>query len=193
VGATAAYWRYSEIGVVLMRVPFDGSMPEQLSNDCGAPFVLAGGFFYCANGLALHAIPEAGGATEVLVTGEASILSVAVDETHVYWLDADNIPPANTSELLAVRRLPIDGSGAPELLWSQEAAINAAPRQLAIDDAAVYWFDGGGALRRIPKTGGTDTTLGSSLWPIGIAVDDTDVYFVGLTKTGGELVRVPKQ
>jgi hypothetical protein len=81
-----------------------------------------------------------------------------------------------------VERIPLDG-GAP----TAYAAPN--PWAVAVDDTYVYWTDqrpagndggaGRGMVRRMPKGGGAAETLAESNAPLDLAVDGTNVYWLG--------------
>ncbi len=52
------------------------------------------------------------------------------------------------------------------------------PTSIAVDADSVYWVEFGGLIRKVPKGGGTPTTLFASGGnPSGIAVDSSTVYF----------------
>jgi len=57
------------------------------------------------------------------------------------------------------------------------------PARIAVDGANVYWVDQspGGALMKVPISGGSPTTLYTGGVPSGVAVDDTSVYWTDST------------
>jgi hypothetical protein len=98
------------------------------------------------------------------------------------------------------------------LFWSREATPNGhiattpippgpitylatnqqIPRELAVDDANVYWTNfGDGTVVRVPLGGGTATILASGQnQPYGIAVDAANVYWT-TSVTNGSVMTVP--
>ena len=81
--------------------------------------------------------------------------------------------------------IPISG-GTVQTLASQQGHAGA----IAVDATSVYWFNTGGGLFSVPKTGGTVQTLdpvlpGSTL--LDVAVDGTNVY----ATNGQQLTRTP--
>ncbi|HEY8080218.1 MAG TPA: hypothetical protein VIF62_39080, partial [Labilithrix sp.] len=65
------------------------------------------------------------------------------------------------------------GRCAPAILASNQAGA----RGIALHGDDVYWVTSGGALRRMPKHGGTVETLQSGgSKPVAIAVDDSGIY-----------------
>lgn len=75
----------------------------------------------------------------------------------------------------------------PVVVWN-----GPTPTRLALDDTNVYFVDyNGGGVFRVPKTGGTATTLATGQKSVRIAVDDTHVYWTN--EQGSQISRVPKQ
>src|SRR5262249_33517412 len=90
----------------------------------------------------------------------------------------------------AVRQVPV-GGGTPTTL---EVSVN--PSAIALDATYIYWgdstYDGNAPIYRKPKAGGTKTTLvsGRNQAIEGIAVDDTNVYYI--ESAAHEVWSVPK-
>lgn len=99
--------------------------------------------------------------------GDSTLRLMAADGEALYTF---------TREAAHLWRVPKDGS-APTLLVT---STNCS--QIAIDDAYVYFSstdgEGGGAIRRVPKTGGAVETLAPETEPGGIVVDAYSVYWV---------------
>jgi hypothetical protein len=134
---------------------------------------------------------------QTLTTVGSLPYGIALDETHVYYSDRDDG---------VLRKLPKDG-GTPMALATNQAEITF----VAVDPGPtgfVYFTRNGpnGGVSKVPKTGGSVTTLASVAWGWEIAIDETHVYFTtggpenppaGLTgslqrvaKTGGAATRL---
>jgi sugar lactone lactonase YvrE len=130
---------------------------------------------------AVSRVSKAGGAVEVLASGEAQPTQLALDETHVYWTNQGN------PGLAGVRRMAKQG-GAPELF-----APGESPMGVAVDATHVYWCDwGAGKVQRRSKTGGVVQVLAPSEPDANrIALDAQRVYWssadhiASVAKTGG--------
>lgn len=125
--------------------------------------------------------PRAGGTPMVLHEGSAR--RIAVDDTHVYYVNY------YASD---VRRIPLAG-GDDELVADGRAEVRAG--NVRVDGDFVYWTiegssgDGGG-IYRVAKTGGTITTIASGDDPVGLALDDRALYWA--EKGSGEIVKLAR-
>jgi hypothetical protein len=111
-------------------------------------------------------VPKCGGEVEIIVGNLVSPLAVAVNDTHVYWLDQG----AQLGEGKLARR-PTAG-GPVETL----ATGIAGPWPLALDGGHAYWgYDMGTAA--LPLSGGPISHLSDAHSYVGMALDDTYVYW----------------
>ena len=97
--------------------------------------------------------------------GNAQILKLAVDSTHVYW--REGLWFGSSWTLAAVRRVEKDGNAAPDGGPSEilaEGAVASRPRWLALDQTYVYWTAGdAGKVYRTTKTPGGAIELVNSV------------------------------
>lgn len=141
-------------------------------------------------GGALRSVPTSGGEVTDLATGLGGVNDIAVDETHLYWTEFGLLDASGS-----VKRVPIEG-GAVEVLATGTPEGTTFdvffPLGIALDDAFVYWGEsaGGGAVRTVPKDGGSvvDIGRGQSIDPSSIALDSTYAY---ISETGGRVLRLP--
>jgi hypothetical protein len=115
-----------------------------------------------------------GTAPVTLASGHNLPNAIAVDDTHVYWLDYGDG---------SVMRADKNAAGTSELL----ARGDALPTGIALDDSHVYWTTWGdcteaacahGTVNRVPKAGGTATIIAEgSYLATDVAVDEDAVYF----------------
>lgn len=119
-----------------------------------------------------------------IATDEPGIYEMAVDATHVYWVDNGQFDhEAN------VRRMPL-GGGPIETLFSTPERMYS----LAVSDGFVYAAYTGpgyaGQIYKIPAAGGPATTLASGFNPTSISVDGEWVYYTEAVSPGGRILRV---
>jgi hypothetical protein len=103
-----------------------------------------------------------GGPPEVLATANATLTSIAVDGTYVYWTQTEAVGSGS------VLRVALAG-GTPEIL----ATNQLSPRAIAIDQGNVYWINWGtmqvdctstdGSLVELPSGSSAPVVLVSSL------------------------------
>lgn len=111
--------------------------------------------------------------------------SVRLDDQYVYW----------NNESGELRRVPKQG-GTVEVVGTLSQAGMAL--DFALDSTDVYFaqWDGndGGPLVRVQKDGGVPTTLASAFYGMGIAIDNTTVYWTEIpgTQDPGTIRSVPK-
>jgi hypothetical protein len=175
----------------LFAVPLAGGAPREISDRLGVHDLVVDGadvyatvcvvaIDYPSEG-GIARIPIAGGEVTTLASGEvadgACPTSLAVDETHVYWLLRD-----------AVHRIP-KGRSKVETL----ARVGGASA-LALDKTNIY-VAGHDEIVMMPKPGEGDEpdspkTISPANDAVAIAVDDTTVYWLEERGTGYR--RLPK-
>jgi len=145
--------------------------------------VLSGDVLYFSDSSAgILRVPKDGGMpTSITPTVGDAIGPLAVDETTIYFITADD---ASTGSLYSIPR-----AGG---MLNQLATKLPAPIDLVIDATSVYWINLGtiigedlaadGSVERINKNGTGRQVLADKLSaPLGLAIDGTDVY---LAETG---------
>jgi hypothetical protein len=114
-------------------------------------------------------VPKAGGEVVMLASGDR-LSGIAVDATSVYWVAGTSDASSGAIERVAV------GGGTPTTL----ATRPGPPAHLAVDDSYVYWSEQmDGAIMKVALAGGASTTVASASLPWNIALDTTDVYWLG--------------
>jgi len=129
-----------------------------------------------ANSVLRVRLPD--GAPEVVTTLDGgSLMSIAVDATHVYLADHQR----------GVARVPV-GGGTPEYLTDAGAVV------VTLDETHVYFSlaQSNGAVARVPKAGGAVQNLALATSPTHVAVDATHLYWVDRAGSPLALSRVPK-
>jgi hypothetical protein len=121
-----------------------------------------------------------GAELEILADDLGRPTSLAVDATHVYWVDSDDGTLA---------RMPRDGGAITALATG--ASVNT-PWSVAVAGSYVYWIDtDDGAIRRTPKAGGATSTVATGQGqPMAIASDGSYVWWTQRDSTGSHLRRV---
>lgn len=149
-------------------------------------------------GGALKKVSKAGGFVSVLAGGLGAVNGFAIGETHLYWTEID-IATGNGS----AKKVPKSGGTVTTLTEGipTGSAFNVFfPGGPAVDSDFVYWGEtaGGGAIRRVPKTGETAADLGrgQGIGPDSLAVDTDFIYGVEASGSGnaaGRAVRISKE
>jgi hypothetical protein len=221
-----AYWTVLATGEIV-RAAADGTAPAPVAKDdmMATGCAVDADSVYWLSGTGVMKAPKAGGASRVLVPEPAMSAAkapIALDATHVYWIDAHGwlrrapkdggpaqslghagIAPSAmavdathawwTDELGGVRRVRKEGGAPTEDFAAHEPGLD----DLALDGAYVYWTNVD-AVRRAPKSGGAALTVYRGDVVSGLAVDDQSVFTTTrpLSSAGepGEarIVRIPK-
>ena len=200
VGSANLVW--TEAGRIGKASP-DGSSVATLASGIGSDMVRIAvdqTSVYALDGDYIKKLPLAGGTVEVLASarlgsiGDSSMwnLDIATDGTNVYWTIKENVG------LPTVQKVPISG-GAPVTLAS-EPAMEWGPqdsyRRIVVDSQHVYWSSSGksgpisGAVKKVPISGGSVTTLVDYPYLADFSVDGSNVYFSELASNAGSIRKV---
>ena len=188
VNRAGIYW-IEAVGPV-METGLNGGTPTQLAttqiaNDVAADeqyvYWVAG---FTDNGCnppcySIMQVRDSGGTPVQLFPPQPSgIWSLALDATHVYWID---------SVSGFVMRVGKAG-GTPEIVET----IGVKATSVAADDSGVYWMDESGAINTAQSDGSSPrlVALAPSLPAYGITLDATSVYWIGART--GSIFRAPK-
>jgi hypothetical protein len=122
-------------------------------------------------------LARTGGAPKTIATGQVSSgNSAATDDTYIYW----------TSLRGVLERAPKIG-GTVEVLAASDTSQGQSWGQLALDDASVYWVNGGqpptmvGEVMRVAKPGGPVTVIAAGQHnPRDVVANDRYVYWAAL-------------
>jgi hypothetical protein len=142
--------------------------PEGLAVDDSGVYITESALY----GRVLRVTTDGSAPLKVLAPLQPQPAGLAIDATHVYWVNLSGV----------VSRVPKLG-GAVEVLAMGEAQ----PRLVAVDDANVYWTIDGRpdppGVRRMPKAGGTPELFAAAESPGGIALDASYAYWADGTGT----------
>lgn len=143
---------------------------------------------------------ELGGGAQVAVAQDLKTPSrVVVDDTSAYFVSYQGLWKLSRD---TVNVSITGGASSPEQLLASLQPWKRRLTELTVDSRDVYWTAPGtdqnsARVTRTPRAGGTSVTLAKlpddNDWPLGIAVDDTHVYFTSnaglqrLAKAGGEV------
>jgi hypothetical protein len=205
---------------VLYLVPFDGTNLGRIAlNSTHLFWVRAlnnGGF-------SIWSIPKTGG--QAIKVADGIVSAHVADDAHVYWSNGNDIFSAPASggkaTLLvtspSVGRLSLDESGA--LHWAgagggvggvfrmRDGVVTTLAKgehpqgEVAVDATHVYFtaYDGGGSIRRIPRSGGAVEQVlscGSDCYPMALRLDPQHIYFRsymnGCQARSGQVLAVSK-
>jgi hypothetical protein len=169
------------------ETPIDGAVPDAARADAGdLTGIWLGGsdgawalaldqenvYFTTTHGRVMQ-LAKAGGAPIELASEQGQPIAIAVDATHVYWVNLSG----------GIGRAPI-GGGTVE---SSPTPGNGVYSALGLQGDYLYYtrYTDAGAVLRMPKTGGVEEVLASGqIYPSGLAVDANHVYWAHLSDQG---------
>lgn len=157
---------------------------DVLSETGGRALAIDSSYIYWVAGLSSSSIlraPRAGGPSTSLVDDRQQIISLAVDDHHIYWTELD----VNNTSHNGIWRIAQHGGPIEAFAPNQRGATS-----VVLDSTHVYWTDQfEDRVMRKPKAGGpVDTLAASQDGASFIALDDRFVYWVARDQIG----RVPK-
>jgi len=142
----------------------------------------------------------------VLVSGLSNPTGLAVDTDTVYWTEfgglirkaskTSGIPITLYASQNNPQGIAVDDStvffgdgvnmrSVPKSGGTSTILAAATPSQIALDSSAIYWTDGAGAVRKMPKTGGSPVTIATDTnSPSGVKTDGVNVYWSEFSSPG---------
>lgn len=109
-------------------------------------------------------------ASSAIATTQNEILSLAIANGQVYWLDMGGIGSVSAGA----------GGNGQEIVTSASSSVFAIGGFVAANGTDVFWANGdfpSGTVGRAPATGGTTQVVATTDDPIGVAVDANNLYW----------------
>ena len=200
LGARDVYWFDVEIlGDVgrtwLNKTPKGGATGGWSIQNLGGLLAVNATHVYVTSGATKIAkIPVEGGSPVAFVSAPLLVAGLAVDPASVYWTtyDTEHADPHGTVMKASL------ATGETTMLASDQGGAT----DIKVDATAVYWAkyasrNGGGAIMKLPMTGGTPVMLATANSPTGIAIDGDSLYWMESgrqsdgTQTVSALKKVP--
>lgn len=187
IASSSTHLYFTELGTgtgSVQRVPLAGSTAETVASSVSSPLTITiyGTQAYWSHSSGIDTKPSGsgpGGEGTVATTTQPA-LSIAVDDEYVYYV------LGGISGVVGRDYRSISQSQ-PVILANQ---LNL-PSQVVVDGSYVYFTENGGnALKRVSKLGGTVTTLATLEHPVGVYVDDQSAFVAA--EGAGQVVQVPK-
>jgi len=185
INSTHAFFgrRSADGSSAIWSVPKTGGSPSLVAPGVPHYLVADDGFVYWQDGFALYSAPVSGGPASQLSTGPA-FGRLALDERGaLYWVDV-----AAPDRKGSVHRME---NRIETILASGQDPVGG----IAVDSSFVYYGDAGtpgagGAIKRVPRTGGTAETFASTpAQAVAVRLDPLNVYF---RDTTGAVYSTPK-
>ncbi|HLL52935.1 MAG TPA: hypothetical protein VK447_05275 [Myxococcaceae bacterium] len=162
-----AFWVEQTNPGNVMKAPVGGS-PVALATNRFGPVAVAtdgGNVYWVENGNPgqVLRVSANGGTITALAGNRFALMGVATDGTNVYWLESTN--PGG------IMKVPVGGGAMTAVLTNRFGVSH-----IAVDSANLYWVEGT-TLQKMPKAGGTITTLATRVSAEGLATDGVKVYW----------------
>jgi hypothetical protein len=137
-------------------------------------------------GSVIGRVPRAGGAWTSLATTDRNVVSIALSETTVYWVEASTQGIDTTSADGRIRSVPL--AGGPVSLLADNLP---SPGKIVLLGTNLYWANAGDfgpsnsspgseGILSLPLDGGTPTPVLPNVHSVSVfAIDDTHVAWVG--------------
>jgi hypothetical protein len=171
------------------RAPVSGGAAATVAAGIGtnmARIAISQSKVYILDGAYIKAVPLTGGSIEKLAASAGGAIDdfavrtgdITADMDRIYWTTKDVVGPP------VVRQLTIAG-GSPVVIANEANFVNSQDCywRIAVVDQVVYWSEGsmvhpvGCAIKRVPVSGGTVSTLVDQAFMADFTVDGVNVYF----------------
>ncbi len=186
---TYVYWNDTlSPGAILRIRPGDTAATTLLPIDVWGVALGSSSLFWVTMDGVVQSMPKSGGTVVTLGTpspaAQGGAVGVAVDANNFYFAYADSSLPSQTH----VDSIPVAGGPITTL-----ATTSTGIDTLAVDDAYVYYVDGG-TLKRVPIGGGSPLAVASGFSnTVTLKVDSGNVYATVSPANGpiGSVIRAP--
>jgi hypothetical protein len=198
VDDSAIYWTAGGVttidggtsdGVVL-SMPLDGGTPTPLVSGLGMPTAIAvhdgvvAFSAYTSSGNAIGTVPSTGGTRSILAAEPGPVPSIALDDTHVYWVQVSTTGTNASNSDGPILSLPLAG-GTPLGL----VGPRSIPEKIVLLGSTLFWSElgsgpapnYGGGIWSVPVGGGAASPVQAPLAVAGpFAIDGAHLAFSDL-------------
>jgi hypothetical protein len=178
--ATSASFTPSQAGTYYWTASYNGDTNNNpAATTCGDEQVTIGPHIYWATGSTIMQANLDGTGVTTLVTGQDDPGAVAVDSSHIYWVNStDANGDLNSGTVMEAN---LDGTGVTTLVTGQDD-----PGAVAVDSSHIYWtteteYPPTGTIMAANLDGTGATTLLTTPNIAGIAVDSSHIYWTNYT------------
>jgi hypothetical protein len=177
-GGEVRWYRSNSRELVSCPIAGCNGAPRTLVSDLGfSAAAFDDNRFYFSDQWALYSVPlSQPGPRQPLGSSQAALLSVAVDDVYVYWLEID---APDGSGLVRVRK---DGSSPVETVSNDVKYSYHHHFSLTTDTTSVYWTNNllTGSINRCPLTGcsdASDVVITPLRAPQKLQIDGSELYY----------------